>query len=85
MRAACAQLGGHLQTQALGRSQGLWLLYYYAPPSDANLPTLLATIAGNLFELGEVTALVAGANCDGAASAAAQIAGVAKVLKALVD
>ncbi|OYZ98216.1 MAG: electron transfer flavoprotein subunit alpha [Novosphingobium sp. 17-62-8] len=33
-------------------------------------------------QLGEVTALVAGAGCDGAAQAAAQIAGVAKVLKA---
>jgi GPH family glycoside/pentoside/hexuronide:cation symporter len=28
-------------SEALGRSQGLWLLYYYAPPSDAHLPTLL--------------------------------------------
>jgi electron transfer flavoprotein alpha subunit len=33
-------------------------------------------------KLGEVTALVAGQGCDGAAQAAAQIAGVSKVLKA---
>jgi GPH family glycoside/pentoside/hexuronide:cation symporter len=31
--------------EALGRSQGLWLLYYYAPPSDAHLPTLLPSFA----------------------------------------
>ncbi|NLR69350.1 electron transfer flavoprotein subunit alpha/FixB family protein [Novosphingobium sp. ERN07] len=42
--------------------------------------TLAAVTAAS--QLGEVTALVAGSNCDGAASAAAQIAGVAKVLKA---
>ncbi|MDP3548891.1 MAG: electron transfer flavoprotein subunit alpha/FixB family protein [Novosphingobium sp.] len=42
--------------------------------------TLAAVTAAS--QLGEVTALVAGAGCDGAASAAAQIAGVAKVLKA---
>src|ERR671931_199098 len=32
-------------SEALGRSQGLWLLYYYAPPSDAHLPTLLPNLA----------------------------------------
>jgi GPH family glycoside/pentoside/hexuronide:cation symporter len=32
-------------SEALGRSQGLWLLYYYAPPSDADLPTLLPSLA----------------------------------------
>lgn len=42
--------------------------------------TLAAVTAAS--QLGEVTALVAGSNCDAAASAAAQIAGVAKVLKA---
>jgi electron transfer flavoprotein alpha subunit len=42
--------------------------------------TLHAVTAAAL--LGEVTALVAGSGCDGAAAAAAQIAGVAKVLKA---
>jgi electron transfer flavoprotein alpha subunit len=42
--------------------------------------TLAAVTAAS--QLGEVTALVAGSNCDGAATAAAQIAGVAKVLKA---
>lgn len=42
--------------------------------------TLAAVTAAS--QLGEVTALVAGADCDGAATAAAQIAGVARVLKA---
>ncbi|MFM6949651.1 MAG: electron transfer flavoprotein subunit alpha/FixB family protein, partial [Novosphingobium sp.] len=42
--------------------------------------TLAAVTAAS--QLGEVTALVAGSGCDGAAAAAAQIAGVAKVLKA---
>ena len=32
-------------SEALGRSQGLWLLYYYAPPSDAHLPTLIPSLA----------------------------------------
>ena len=48
-----------------------------ASVKDATLAAV--TAAG---QLGEVTALVAGAGCDGAAAAAAQIAGVAKVLKA---
>jgi electron transfer flavoprotein alpha subunit len=48
-----------------------------ASVKDATLAAV--TAAG---QLGEVTALVAGSNCDAAASAAAQIAGVAKVLKA---
>ncbi len=34
---ASSQLG----SEALGRSRSLWLLYYYAPPSDAHLPQLL--------------------------------------------
>jgi len=32
-------------SEALGRSQGLWLLYYYAPPKDAHLPTLVPSLA----------------------------------------
>ena len=48
-----------------------------ASVKDATLAAVTAAA-----QLGEVTALVAGSNCDGAASAAAQIAGVAKVLKA---
>ncbi len=31
-------------SEALGRASGLWLLYYYAPPSDAHLPTLLPSL-----------------------------------------
>jgi electron transfer flavoprotein alpha subunit len=48
-----------------------------ASVKDATLAAVTAAA-----QIGEVTALVAGAGCDGAASAAAQIAGVAKVLKA---
>ena len=48
-----------------------------ASVKDATLAAI--TAAG---QLGEVTALVAGQACDGAAAAAAQIAGVTKVLKA---
>jgi electron transfer flavoprotein alpha subunit len=48
-----------------------------ASVKDATLAAVTAAA-----QLGEVTALVAGSNCDGAAQAAAQIAGVAKVLKA---
>src|SRR6266571_5479317 len=44
-----------LGSEALGRSQGLWLLYYYAPPNDAHLPTLLPSLAvGVLFTVGGV-------------------------------
>ncbi|HUJ92550.1 MAG TPA: MFS transporter [Gaiellaceae bacterium] len=32
-------------SEALGKSSGLWLLYYYAPPRDAHLPTLLPSLA----------------------------------------
>ncbi len=48
-----------------------------ASVKDATLAAVTAAA-----QLGEVTALVAGADCDGAAQAAAQIAGVARVLKA---
>ena len=42
-------------SEALGRSQGLWLLYYYAPPSDAHLPTLLPNLAvGALLTVGGI-------------------------------
>jgi glycoside/pentoside/hexuronide:cation symporter, GPH family len=44
-------------SEALGRSQGLWLLYYYAPPPDAHLPTLLPSLAvGALFTVGGIVA-----------------------------
>ena len=51
--------------------------YDNASVKDATLAAVTAAA-----QLGEVTALVAGADCDAAAQAAAQIAGVAKVLKA---
>jgi len=46
-------------SEALGKSSGLWLLYYYAPPSDAHLPTLLPSLAVGvlLFAGGVVAAL----------------------------
>jgi len=55
----------------------VWVEHDNASVKDATLAVV--TAAG---KLGEVTALVVGAGCDGAASAAAQIAGVTKVLKA---
>ena len=46
-----------LGAEALGRSQALWLLYYYAPPKDAHLPTLLPSlIVGALFTVGGIVA-----------------------------
>ncbi|HZS24229.1 MAG TPA: MFS transporter [Gaiellaceae bacterium] len=43
--------------EALGRSSGLWLLYYYAPPSDAHLPTLLPSlVVGVLLTVAGVVA-----------------------------
>jgi GPH family glycoside/pentoside/hexuronide:cation symporter len=42
-------------SEALGRSLGLWLLYYYAPPRDAHLPTLLPSLTvGVLFTIGGI-------------------------------
>ena len=55
----------------------VWVEHDNASVKDATLAAV--TAAG---QLGEVTALVAGSGCDGAAAAAAQIAGVSKVLKA---
>jgi glycoside/pentoside/hexuronide:cation symporter, GPH family len=46
-----------LGAEALGKSQALWLLYYYAPPKDANphLPTLLPSLAvGALLTVGGI-------------------------------
>jgi len=55
----------------------VWVEHDNASVKDATLAAVTAAA-----RLGEVTALVAGSGCDGAAAAAAQIAGVAKVLKA---
>jgi electron transfer flavoprotein alpha subunit len=55
----------------------VWVEHDNASVKDATLAAVTAA-----SQLGDVTALVAGAGCDGAAGAAAQIAGVAKVLKA---
>ena len=44
-------------SEAIGKSSGLWLLYYYAPPSDAHLPTLLPSLAvGALLLVGGIVA-----------------------------
>ncbi len=48
--------------------------------NSVNDATLAVVTAAS--QMGDVTALVAGHNCDGAAEAAAKIAGVSKVLKA---
>ena len=55
----------------------IWVEHDNASVKDATLAVVTAAA-----KLGEVTALVAGSGCDGAAQAAAQIAGVSKVLKA---
>src|SRR5438067_4607856 len=38
-------------SEALARSRSLWLVYYYAPPSDVSLPTLLPSILVGLLLL----------------------------------
>ena len=55
----------------------IWVEHDNATVKDATLAVVTAAA-----KLGEVTALVAGSGCDGAAQAAAQIEGVSKVLKA---
>jgi electron transfer flavoprotein alpha subunit len=55
----------------------VWVEHDNATLKDATLAAVTAAA-----QLGEVTALVAGAGCDAAAAAAAQVAGVTKVLKA---
>lgn len=46
-----------LGSEALGKASGLWLLYYYAPPRDAHLPTLLPSLAvGALLTVGGIVA-----------------------------
>ena len=55
----------------------VWVEHDNASVKDATLAVVTAAA-----QMGEVTALVAGSGCDAAAAAAAQITGVAKVLKA---
>ena len=45
LRTKLLYASSRIGSEALGKSAGLWLLYYYAPPSDANLPTLLPSLA----------------------------------------
>jgi GPH family glycoside/pentoside/hexuronide:cation symporter len=55
LRTRLAYGTSRIGSEALGRSQGLWLLYYYAPPSDAHLPTLLPSLAvGALLTVGGI-------------------------------
>ena len=55
----------------------IWVEHDNTSVKDATLAVVTAAA-----KLGEVTALVAGSGCDGAAQAAAQIEGVSRVLKA---
>ena len=55
----------------------VWVEHDNASVKDATLAVVTAAL-----QIGEVTALVAGSGCDAAVAAAAQIAGVSKVLKA---
>ena len=42
----------NIGSEALGRSRSLWLVYYYAPPADADLPRLLPGIVIGLLLAG---------------------------------
>jgi glycoside/pentoside/hexuronide:cation symporter, GPH family len=45
----------HIGSDALARSRALWLLYYYSPPSDSDLPHLLpGLVFALLFAVGSV-------------------------------
>lgn len=46
-----SSLGG----EALGQSRGLWLLFYYAPPDDADIPQLLPlVVVGAILTVGRL-------------------------------
>ncbi len=45
----------NIGSEALARSRSLWLVYFYAPPADANLPRLLPGLAiGLLLAVGTI-------------------------------
>ena len=45
----------NIGSEALTRSRSLWLVYYYAPPSDARLPTLMPALAiGAILAVGRL-------------------------------
>jgi GPH family glycoside/pentoside/hexuronide:cation symporter len=53
LRAKLLYSSSSLGGEALSQSRGAWLLYYYAPPSDADLPELLPLgLAGALLFVG---------------------------------
>jgi glycoside/pentoside/hexuronide:cation symporter, GPH family len=45
LRARLLYASSSLGTEALGQSRALWLVYFYAPPDDADLPELLPVLA----------------------------------------
>jgi GPH family glycoside/pentoside/hexuronide:cation symporter len=51
LRTKLAYASSSLGSEALGQSRGVWLLYYYAPPEDADIPELLSpgVVAGILL------------------------------------
>jgi GPH family glycoside/pentoside/hexuronide:cation symporter len=59
-RAALLYASGSLGAEALTQSRGLWLLFYYAPPEDADLEALLplGVVGALLFAGGLAEALL---------------------------
>lgn len=51
LRAKILYASSSMGSEALGQSRGAWLVYYYAPPADADLPELLSPgiVAGILL------------------------------------
>lgn len=55
LRTKLLYASSHLGSDALARSRALWLLYYYAPPADSDLPHLLpGLVFALLFAVGSV-------------------------------
>ena len=55
LRAKALYASSSLGSEALSQSRGLWLLYYYAPPKDADLEQLLPLgLVGVLLTVGRL-------------------------------
>jgi GPH family glycoside/pentoside/hexuronide:cation symporter len=55
LRTTLLYAASSLGSEALGQSRGLWLVYYYAPPADADLPDLLPiTLVGVILTAGRL-------------------------------
>jgi len=55
LRTTLLYAASSLGSEALGQSRGLWLVYYYAPPADADLPELLPiTLVGVILTAGRL-------------------------------